>query len=410
MQEEFATYRYKAVNKRGRVVSGSISAKGEIHLHLLLEDMNLSLIRSTKVTRETSVFTTLFFKSRVKLRDKIQFYFQLKQLQKAGISLTQALAHVSSTTNNIVLQGTINDMRRMITEGLSFSEAMATFPEGFSKLEVAIIRLAESTGNMLDAYDYLAAYLESAEKMQARISKATRYPMIILCVVFLCISVLMGMVVPQIIGFLKIAKGFELPIQTVALIAVSDFFKAYIFHILLGVSALIIVIYLLRRFYTPFRYQTDWVFLHLPVIGELIRKTEIARFMHVLEVLYTAGIPIVSALRESSKIVRNEVLKSATKEIVEDVSNGRSIAESINQTGEFDPLCVQLIDVAEKSSGLNSALRQITDIYNTEVDQTVQAAVDYLEPALTGVLGLTILWIAAAVFGPIYSVFEKLDM
>lgn len=409
MQEEFSTYKYKAVNKRGRVVNGSISAKNEIHLHHLLEEMQLSLIKSYKVDRRTSQLKTIFFTSRVRIRDRIQFYFQLKQLQKADIGLTHALSYVASTITNIVMQGITNDLRRMISEGMSFSEAMTTFPECFTKLEIAIIKLAESTGNMIDSYQYLIDYLESAEKMQARIAKATRYPMIILAVVILAVVILMGFVVPQIIGFLKIAKGFELPFQTIALMAVSDFFRNYSLYALLVLAIVVVVAYFLRQLYFPFRYQTDKLTLKLPVFGELVRKTEIARFMHVLEVLYGAGIPIVVALRESSKIVTNEVLKEATREVVEDVSNGRTIAESINQTGEFDALCVQLIDVAEKSSGLNSALKQITDIYNTEVDQTIQAALDYLEPGLTGVLGVIILWIAAAVFGPIYSVFEKLD-
>ncbi|MCK6418048.1 MAG: type II secretion system F family protein [Alphaproteobacteria bacterium] len=393
MQEEFSTYKYKAVNKRGRVVNGSISAKNEIHLHHLLEEMQLSLIKSYKVDRRTSQLKTIFFTSRVRIRDRIQFYFQLKQLQKADIGLTHALSYVASTITNIVMQGITNDLRRMISEGMSFSEAMTTFPECFTKLEIAIIKLAESTGNMIDSYQYLIDYLESAEKMQARIAKATRYPMIILAVVILAVVILMGFVVPQIIGFLKIAKGFELPFQTIALMAVSDFFRNYSLYALLVLAIVVVVAYFLRQLYFPFRYQTDKLTLKLPVFGELVRKTEIARFMHVLEVLYGAGIPIVVALRESSKIVTNEVLKEA----------------SINQTGEFDALCVQLIDVAEKSSGLNSALKQITDIYNTEVDQTIQAALDYLEPGLTGVLGVIILWIAAAVFGPIYSVFEKLD-
>lgn len=403
-------YRYKAVNKKGRIINGSLSAYDDVHLYQQLEAVGLSLIKSNQIARSQKSFLGGFGQEKITLRDKVQFYFQLNQLQKAEIPLTKALDYASSAINNQRMQDVVNDLKRMVSEGLSMSESMAKFPEVFPRLEVAIIKVSEHTGDTLAAYQYLISYTQDAEKMQQQLKKATRYPIILVTVILLAVGILMGYVVPQITSFLKVANGAELPIYTIALMAVSDFFQSYGHYVAGLILLTIIAIKTLRKKSNAFRYKTDQIALSMPVAGPLIRKLEVARFFHVLSTLYMAGIPIINSLKEARKVINNEILKAASLELIEDVNSGKTIAASMLNTGEFEALSVQLIDVAEKSSGMEKAFIQVSDIYKNDVDEAIDAMVSYIEPALTMVMGIMIFWIIISVFGPIYSTFEDIGI
>ncbi len=405
-KEQSTIFKYKAINKKGRIVNGSLSAQDEVHLYQQLEQIGLSLIKGTPIKRDKSRLSTFLNRNPIKLPDKIQLYFQLLQLQNADIPLTKALDYAANSLTNQQLVDITNDMKRMVSEGLSMSESMAKFPECFTRLEMAIMKISERTGDMTGSYKYLISYLEDAEKMNQQMKKATRYPMILLFVIFVALVVMLGYVVPQITSFLKVAKQMELPIYTVALMATSEFFQSYWYYLAGAVFVAFVGLKLLRKYSEPFRYKTDYMLLNLPVMGDLIRKMQISRFMHVLSTLYMAGIPILSSIKEARRVMTNEIMSAATLEVIEDVNNGLSIADALNNTGEFEILAVQLIDVAEKSSGLDKAFNQVTDIYKNEVEMKINAMIDYIEPALTMVMGILVFWIIVAVFGPIYSIFE----
>jgi len=406
-EEQSTIYRYKAINKKGRIVNGSLSAKDEVHLYQQLEGIGLSLIKSNKISREKSKLSAFLSREPIKLPDKIQLYFQLLQLQQAEIPITKGLAYAANSLKNQQLLDIVNDMKRMVTEGLSMSEAMAKFPECFPRLEIAIMKISERTGDIAGSYKYLIDYLEDAEKMNQQLKKATRYPMILVLVICVALFVMMGYVVPQVTGFLKSATDIELPFHTLLLIDTSDFFVANWMYIFGGIAAFVIGLRMGRKYSEGFKYKTDEILLSLPIAGDLVRKMQIARFMHVLSTLYRAGIPILSSLKEARRVMTNEVMAAATLEVIEDVNNGITIADALNNTGEFDILAVQLIDVAEKSSGLDKAFNQVTNIYKNQVDEAIKAFIDYIEPSLTVVMGGLVFWIVISVFGPIYSIFDK---
>jgi type IV pilus assembly protein PilC len=409
-KEQTSIYKYKAINKKGRIINGSLSAHDEVHLYQQLEQIGLSLIKGNKIKREKTAVFSFLTKHPIKLSDRIQLYFQLLQLQVAEIPLVKALDYAANSITNQQLVDIANDMKRMVSEGLSMSESMAKFPECFTRLEMAIMKISERTGDMAGSYRYLIAYLEEAEKMNQQMKKATRYPLILLFVISIALVVMMGYVVPQITSFLKSATNIELPFHTLALMATSEFFQSYWMHMAGVITALVVSFKLLRKYSEPFKYKTDYIILNMPVVGDLVRKMQISRFMHVLSTLYIAGIPILSSLKEARRVMTNEIMSAATLEVIEDVNNGLSIADALNNTGEFQILAIQLIDVAEKSSGLDKAFDQVTTIYKNEVDETIKAFIDYIEPALTMVMGILVFWIVVSVFGPIYSIFDEVGV
>ena len=219
-------YKYKAVTKSGRPTNGVLSANDEVHLYQQLEAAEISLIKCSPVNKQ-GTFTARFFAKKAKIRDLLQFYIQMEQMQKSGIPLLDGLGHCRMTVTHAGLRDVISELHRLVSEGMSLSEAFGQFPEYFSKLERSIIGASEKTGNMVASYNYLIEYFKALDEMQRRIRKATRYPMILVFVILLAVTILMNFVVPQIIQFIRVADGGELPFATVALIATSDFFAAY---------------------------------------------------------------------------------------------------------------------------------------------------------------------------------------
>lgn len=344
----------------------------------------------------------------VKVRDLIQFFMHLDQMQGAGVPLLDALADIRDTTDNDYMRDIMSEVYRDVSDGASVSEAMARHPKVFSGLYISLISAGEETGDMNAIYRQLVKYLKWVDKMQTKVRKATRYPMILLVAVVVVVVVMMGFVVPQIVGFIR-NIGMELPFYTVALINTSDFFQAYWWAVLIGPVLLFILYKVLRKTSESFAYQADGVFLKMPVFGILIRKISIARYAQTFGALFSSGIDILQCLRSARDTVTNLALLEALDAVQQQVKIGSPLSDALNASGEFPSLVIRMVKIGEESGNLTSVLDQVAEFYTNDVDEAVDGLIAMIEPFLTAVLGGMILWIAVAVFGPIYSSFENID-
>ena len=244
--------------------------------------------------------------------------------------------------------------------------------------------------------------------MQVRVRKATRYPMVLCAVVLLTVVIMMGFVVPQIVDFIRNLDQ-ELPFSTTSLIATSDFFKAYWLWVLIVPTLLVIAAIFFSRTSESFAYRLDALMLRIPVMGELIRKINISRFSQTFGALFAGGIDILKALDAATNTVGNRVLREGLENVKTYVKQGDPLSEALNKSGEFPSMVVRMVRVGEESGGLTQVLEQVSEFYTSDVDEEVQKVITMIEPALTGLLGGMILWIAVGVFGPIYSSFENID-
>ena len=255
--------------------------------------------------------------------------------------------------------------------------------------------------------------------MQSKIRKATRYPIIVTVVVLVTVAVMMGVVVPQIVGFLN-NMDIELPIQTVALIKTSDFFSTPLFHLLgipmyggLVVLLVPVLIFIglktLKKLSDEWAYRIDLMILNMPVAGGLIRKITIARYAQTFGALFASGIDVVNSLKSARFTVSNLAMIEALEAVEGYVQAGSPLSEAFNNSGEFPSLVVRMLKVGEESGNLTPVLEQVSEFYTKDVDEAVQGLIAGIEPMLTGVLGGMILWIAAGVFGPIYGSFSEID-
>jgi type IV pilus assembly protein PilC len=401
-------FKYKAVSENGRSIRGVIAAANEMDLHNQLQSAGLELIQCKPLNTKRGIFGGSVSMKRVKLRDIIQFFMHMEQMQSAGVPLLDALADIRDTTENTRLRDMMTEIHRDVSDGASLSEAMAKHPKVFNNLYLSLIKAGEDTGDLTASYRELIKYLKWVDHIQSKIRKATRYPMIVCFVVFITIIVMMGYVVPQIVGFIR-NMDMELPFYTVWLINTSEFFQAYWWAVIAVPILLFIIIKGLCKASDDFAYRVDSAMLRAPVMGILIRKITIARYSQTFGALFAAGIDILNALKSARETVRNKVMLEALERVEKFIQSGMPVSEAFNASGEFPSMVVRMIRIGEESGNLTVVLEQVSEFYTKDVDEAVEGMIAAIEPTLTAVLGGMILWIAAGVFGPIYSSFENMD-
>ncbi len=385
-----------------------IAANSEVDLYNQLQSAGLELVDCKPLSKRGpggSGFTRL---KRIKIRDLIQFFLQMEQMQDAGVPLLDALSDVRDTTENDRMRDIMTEIHRDVSDGGSLSEAMGKHEKVFTNLYLSLIKAGEDTGDLTSSYRQLIKYLKWVDEMQTRIRKATRYPMIVVAVVFLTIVVMMGHVVPQIVGFISNLDQ-ELPFYTIALIKTSEFFSTYWLYVLVAPVALIVIITLLRKLSKEFAYRFDYFLLNVPIAGDLIRKISVARYCQTFGALFASGIDVLNGLRAARKTVTNLALLEALENVEQYVQAGSPLSEAFNTSGEFPSMVVRMLKVGEESGKLTPVLEQVSEFYTKDVDEAISGLIAMIEPTLTGLLGGIILWIAAGVFGPIYSSFENMD-
>ena len=398
-------YKYRAINDAGRPIRGVLTAANETDLFNQLQSMSLELVQCSPVKSKTGKFS---LGKKVNIRELIQFFMHLKQMQGAGIPLLDALADLRDTADKDKFRDVLSELYRDVSEGSSLSEGMANHPRVFGNLEISLVASSEESGDLQEACGQLVDYLKWLDAMQVRVRKATRYPMILLAVVLLTVVIMMGFVVPQIVDFIRNLDQ-ELPFSTTSLIATSDFFAAYwLWCLIIPLIATVLIIFFSRTS-DSFAYRVDAVMLRLPIMGELIRKINIARFAQTFGALFAGGIDVLKALDSATGTVGNRVLREGLENVQRHVKSGDALSEALNKSGEFPSMVVRMVRVGEESGGLTDVLNQVSEFYTNDVDEEVQKVISMIEPSLTGLLGGMILWIAVGVFGPIYSSFENID-
>jgi type IV pilus assembly protein PilC len=284
---------------------------------------------------------------------------------------------------------------------------MLKHPRYFNNVVTAMTASAEETGNLADAFAQLIIFMKWADMMRRRTIKALTYPTFTLLIFMAVLSVLMMYTVPQIIGFLR-NIGEELPFMTVALISTSDFLQSYWPWFLIVPISLVVFINTMNRVSPRFRYNWDLFILRLPVIGNVARKLNLARFSRTFGALFKSGLEILKCIDTATETVGNTYMKEVLGRARRQISEGASISAALNNSGEFPSLVIRMVKIGEESGNLTHVLDQVAEFYDADVDEAVQRMIGMITPTLTMVLGVIIMWIAAGVFGPIYGILGKL--
>ncbi|MBI3817617.1 MAG: type II secretion system F family protein [Planctomycetes bacterium] len=330
---------------------------------------------------------------------------QMSTLLGAGIPLTETLKAIVEQAQSKELSMTFRDIREKVSQGATFGDALAFHPQYFNELYVNMVRAGEAAGNLDVVLGRLADFVQKQRKLRDKVSAAMTYPMVMVIVATLVVSILMTVVVPKITQSL-IQQRKAIPLPTVILIALSDFMKNYWWVMCLGLAAMITAfgrIYATKKG----RLAIDKFMLRVPVFGDLLKKQAIARFSTTFSTLLKSGVPVVQCLEISGRIVNNRVLQAVIEDVRAKILEGADIATPIKRSGVFPPVVGYMIAVGEQSGQLETILDRISENYDEEIDLATQRATAILEPLL--IVGMAII-VGGIIFAIILPILQMGDI
>jgi type IV pilus assembly protein PilC len=396
-------YKYYAVDRRGKSFRGLLNAVNPIDLEDRLKSLGYQLIDFKLEAKRGSLvgFTG------IKEKDLISFCVHMEELDKAGVPLIDSLTDLRDSIDNMRMRELMSELTESVKGGELLSAALAKRPDIFDEVFIGLISSGEETGNIGDAFGHLSRHIKWNVEFKRKIKKALTYPVVLLFVMFGVVMMMMNFVVPQLAEFIK-NQGLELPWYTNNLIATSDFFVANWAYILFAIPTAITSLILFYNYSEPFRLLVDSIILRIPLIGQVVLKTNVARFVRFFSITFNSGIGVLESLNSARKVVPNRVLKNSISQITKNISEGMKLTDAIRQTGRFPSLVLRMFKVGEESGNMESALSNINFFYEREIDDTVSTIVAAIQPTLMIVLGGILFWIIAAIFGPVYSSFGQM--
>jgi type IV pilus assembly protein PilC len=397
-------FNYTGINDKGRKVAGQLTANNEVDLYQRLKGLNVELLDARPDSGRRSV---QLFRPKVKNRDLIQACLHMQQLQAAGVGLLETLADVRDSTEQRRLRDLIAEIYQDVSEGASLSEAFGRHPRVFGTVFQSLVSAGEASGNLVESFTQLIKHLKWVDAVNAKVKKAVRYPAVMLLVMVGLFLFMMTSVVPQVTSFLQ-SNGQKLPFITLSLIATSNFVQVFWWVFIALPVGTVVLANLLARTSAEFAYRIDFLKLRLPVFGPVLRKISLSRFAHFFATMFQSGVPILSCLETAQKVVGNLVLARSLGTVRTTVQEGNPLSSGLRDTGEFPNLVLRMVKIGEDSGNLGETLENVTEFYDRDVSETVDAMVGMIEPALTAFAGLMMAWIVAGVLGPIYSGISKM--
>ena len=389
-----AIFEWEGKDRNGKVVRGELRAGGEAVVSASLRRQGILI---TKIKKRRTAGGRA-----IKQKDIAIFTRQLATMMKAGVPLLQSFDIVARGSTNPRMTKLLNDIRSDVETGTSLSSAFRKHPLHFDSLYCNLVEAGEAGGILEALLDRLAIYQEKTLAIKQKIKSALMYPIAVLVVAFVVVTVIMIFVIP---AFKEVFSSFggELPAPTQAVIAMSEFFVSYwwaIFGFLFGG-----IYFFFESWKRSEKMQVamDRFLLKVPVFGDLINKSVIARWTRTLSTMFAAGVPLVEALDSVGGASGNAVYQIATEQIQKDVSTGSALTTSMTQTGVFPVMVLQMAAIGEESGSLDHMLSKAAEFYEEEVDEMVKGLSSLMEPFIIVILGVVIGGIVVSMYLPIFK-------
>jgi len=396
-----AAFEYLAFDENGSRKKGLIEADTAKQARQQLRGIGLSPVEVDEVSTQQES------KGGKVRRDKISVPVislitrQLSTLISAGQPVESALYAVSQQTTKTQAKKVLLSVRARVLEGYALSDAMRDFPRVFDSMYCASVHAGEQSGLLDLVMERLADFMESRQSLQQKTKLALIYPVLLTVVSLLLVSGLLTFVVPQII---QVFEGFdqELPILTQWLIIISDFFKNYGLQLFISIFILSFVYRQLLKL-NWMRKMRDTILLKIPMISYLVRLSNTSRFTRTMSILVSSGVPALDAMHISTEVVTNSLIQKSVIKAAEKVREGGSIYESLNKTGYFSPLVLQLISNGEASGKLGEMLERSAKAEESEFEGVTALFLGIFEPAMILVMGVVVMIIVLAILLPIFD-------
>ena len=392
-----AVYYYVAINSEGNKEKGVIAADNLENARRELRNRKLAPLKVSE-NNKYNLFN-LLVQRKISLKNLVLFTRQLSALIGGGLPLDKSLKLIGNQSKNGNLKNQVLTLSSRIEEGFSFTEALKEFPQSFDNLYISLISAGEAAGDMSGILEKTASYLERRSKIQQDIIGALIYPIVLIVLALVIVGLLLVFVVPNVVNQFDTLNQ-QLPLLTRVLISISDFLSGPAIWISLAILILLLGISrLIGR--NKIRFLFEKHILKIPLINSFLINANLARFTSSLSILRNSNVPIIEALNISTSTISNSFLKGKMNEALSKVSEGDSLAKSLNKVQEIPLLVIQMIDSGERSGELDSMLTKAAEYLDQDFQQSTKIAMNLLEPMVVVLMGSIVASIVVAVLLPL---------
>jgi type IV pilus assembly protein PilC len=395
---EIATFVWEGTDKQGRKTKGEISSANPT---VAKAELRRQGINASKVRKKAKGFSFGGGPS-INAGDIALFTRQMATMMRAGVPLVQSFDIVADGLEKPKMATLIRAIRNDVASGGNFAGALRKHPLFFDDLFCNLVEAGEQSGSLETMLDRIASYKEKTESMKAKVKKAMTYPAAVLMVAFIVSGILLIKVVPQ---FEQVFAGFgaELPAFTRMVVNISEFTQEWWLIIVVAITAAIMGIAAIYKRSKPMRDTVDRLALKLPIAGNIIEKSAVARYARTLSTTFAAGVPLVDALNSVAGATGNSVYTNAVYRVRDDVSTGQQLNFSMRSTGVFPNMVIQMVAIGEEAGALDAMLDKAASYYEEQVDNAVDNLTALMEPMIMSVLGVLVGGLIIAMYLPIFQ-------
>lgn len=400
-------FEYQSLDEKGRSKKGVIEGDSAKQIRQKLRDKGWMPLSVEPAHEQSGSTEQKQVRGRLSPAELSLFTRQIATLLQSGLTVEQSLKALTVQNSNKKMQGISLSMRSKIMEGHSFAKSLAQFPQAFPDLMVASVEAGERSGHLTEIMGQVADYAENRQETLGVVKQAMIYPIILLVFSVLIVTAMLVFAMPQIVGF-ALDSGATLPTITQILMDISDFIASYY-----GLAVFILVMLGFVFFFRALKndqFKRKWhaLLLKLPIVKKLVLGSDSARLASTMSILGRSNVPMVEALRISSKVLGNQVLKEAVEEAADKVEKGSGIGFSLSQSGHFPPILLQIITSGELSGELDTMLAKAADMQDRELRATVSTLLAMISPLMLLVLGGLVMVIVLAMMLPMVTVFNQI--
>ena len=388
------TFAWSGVDRNRAKQAGEMRAASQaiVEATLRRQGITVTLIKKKRAARRKAI----------KLKDLMTFSRQLLAMLRAGVPLVQGFDIVGGSHPNPTLGAILGKIRRDIETGTSTSDALRKYPQQFNALYCDLFEAGEKSGALETILERIADYQEKTYNIRKKIKGALTYPIAVMSVATIVVAVIMIFVVPT---FKHIFSSFgaTLPLPTLVVIAISNFFVKFWWMIFGGLGAGIYFLVQSVKRSPKVKIAFDRAVLKIPVFGDLMLKGILARWARTFATMFAAGVPMVDALHAVAGAAGNAIYRNATMAVAEEISKGTSLRVAMMETGVFPKVFLQMIEIGESSGSIDSMMMKIADLYEGEVDEITKNLSSLMEPIIISFLGIVIGGLVVALYMPIFK-------
>lgn len=398
---------YTSITSSGERKSGTHEASDKFQLANDLKADGETILTVSEIKKNDFLSLNFSLFNRIKNHDKIIFARNLASMLEAGLAVSRALSVIERQTKNVGLKKIVVSINDDIKKGKSLSLAMKAFPEVFPPMFISMVMSGEESGKLGDALNVVASQMEKSYELQKKIKGAMMYPSVILVAMFGIAIFMLVYIVPTLTKTFK-EIGTELPASTQFIIWMSETFQAHIVLTIISIFGLAVFLWVSARTKGGKR-MFDYVFLHLPVISELVKESNSAKTTRTLSSLLTSGVSVVESLDITKNVLQNSYYKTVIEKAKQNIEIGAPMSQVFAEASNLYPAFVgEMISVGEETGDLGGTLLKVAIFYETEVDQKTKDMSTIIEPFLMLFIGAAVGFFAISMISPIYSVVDKI--